>query len=254
MRGNVWDPEDSIDDPNSPYNTMLRDRARRGRPPVDQPPPPEEEWHGSPFDPAPPTQGVDPSSFLDSARGMLNRPGARAALLQFGLNLMQPPQPGQNTLAHVGSAIGAGAEAAQRGRKQEADLEREGALSEYYRSRGGAAEETAAARMLSAEARASDPTRRRLQLDPKTGRYRLMSPEVVPGPSAEESGGPFPQTVTTKRSTGDWLKRSPQFWNEVKAGLRSTDPVARRASQEAVARAKPNLVDPDALDAWLGGE
>lgn len=42
------------------------------------------------------------------------RPENKAALLQFGLTLMQPPQWGQGTGAQIASAIGAGAEAQQR--------------------------------------------------------------------------------------------------------------------------------------------
>ena len=41
-------------------------------------------------------------------------PSTQAALLQIGLNMMQPPAWGQTTAGHIGQAIGAGGEAATR--------------------------------------------------------------------------------------------------------------------------------------------
>jgi hypothetical protein len=59
-----------------------------------------------------------------------SRPENNAALINFGLNLMQPIQPGQSKLGHWAESVGAGAEASGRNvteqRKQEAeDVEQE---------------------------------------------------------------------------------------------------------------------------------
>lgn len=59
--------------------------------------------------------------------GFLENPADRAALLQIGLNLMQPIGFGQTVGGHIGQAIGAGGEAASRGEAE--DLKRQQAES-----------------------------------------------------------------------------------------------------------------------------
>lgn len=46
----------------------------------------------------------------DQWNAFLDKPGGRAALLSFGINLLQPPSFGDNPLAQVGRAIGAAGE------------------------------------------------------------------------------------------------------------------------------------------------
>src|SRR5687767_8078282 len=52
--------------------------------------------------------------FMPSVQSWFAQPQNKAALLQFGLALMQPPQWGQGPGAQIASAIGEGAEAQQR--------------------------------------------------------------------------------------------------------------------------------------------
>jgi hypothetical protein len=52
----------------------------------------------------------------------LDQPGARSALLNFGIALMQPPSFGDTPTSQIGRAVGAGAEAAGRGELQEAKV------------------------------------------------------------------------------------------------------------------------------------
>lgn len=52
-------------------------------------------------------------------RSWIDAPGNRAALLQFGISLMQPMGYGQNALGHVGQALGSAGEAVQRQRGQQ---------------------------------------------------------------------------------------------------------------------------------------
>lgn len=60
------------------------------------------------------TGQVDPAQAAGQWDDYLNRPGNRQALLQIGLQLMQPVGIGQNTGGHIAQAIGAGGEAVDR--------------------------------------------------------------------------------------------------------------------------------------------
>lgn len=66
------------------------------------------------------TGQVDPATASTQWDDYLNRPGNRQALLQMGLQLMQPTAIGQTTGGAIAQSIGAGAEAV--GRAQESDL------------------------------------------------------------------------------------------------------------------------------------
>lgn len=57
---------------------------------------------------------VEPAEAQGQWDDWLNRPGNRTALLQMGLNLMQPTAMGQTTGGHIAQAIGAGGEAVAR--------------------------------------------------------------------------------------------------------------------------------------------
>jgi hypothetical protein len=61
------------------------------------------------------TSAVDPQDAVRSQwASFLDQPGARAALLNAGIALMQPPSFGDNLASQVGRAIGAGGEAVTR--------------------------------------------------------------------------------------------------------------------------------------------
>lgn len=59
-------------------------------------------------------QKVEPAEAMGQWDDWLNRPGNRTALLQMGLNLMQPTAMGQTTGGHIAQAVGAGGEAVAR--------------------------------------------------------------------------------------------------------------------------------------------
>lgn len=85
-------------------------------------------------------------------------PANRAALLQFGLQMMQPIASGQNFLGHLGQSIGEGAAAA--GRTETADLAQRKANREDFESDSkaqlrGAQATAAEARAATAETRAA---------------------------------------------------------------------------------------------------
>jgi len=65
-------------------------------------------------------QQTDPATAGAQWDDYLNRPGNRQALMQIGLQMMQPVAMGQTVGGHIGQAIGAGGEAV--GRIEEGDL------------------------------------------------------------------------------------------------------------------------------------
>lgn len=66
------------------------------------------------------TPQVDPAVASGQWDDFLQRPGNRQALLQFGLNMMQPTAMGQTMGGHIAQSIGAAGEAV--GRAEDADL------------------------------------------------------------------------------------------------------------------------------------
>jgi hypothetical protein len=62
---------------------------------------------------------VDPAQAAGQWDDFLNRPGNRQALLQIGLNMMQPLAMGQTVGGHIGQAVGAGGEAVDRAEAQD---------------------------------------------------------------------------------------------------------------------------------------
>lgn len=69
---------------------------------------------------APQQPMVEPAQAAGQWDDFLQRPGNRQALLQIGLQMMQPTAMGQTTLGHIGQAVGAGGEAVDR--NEAADL------------------------------------------------------------------------------------------------------------------------------------
>lgn len=87
-----------------------------------------------------PPQGTDTGGLLNQWRGFLDDPAGRAALVQTGLQMLQPRAIGQSTLGHIASSIGGGGEAGERVRKTEAS-EAEAASVQSARERGVGARE-----------------------------------------------------------------------------------------------------------------
>jgi hypothetical protein len=85
-----------------------------------------------------PQQGPD-MGIANQVAGFLDQPGARAALLNFGISMMQPRGYGDTFAGQVGRSVGAGAQAAAAGEAQVANIDRTEALAEAARSRAGEA-------------------------------------------------------------------------------------------------------------------
>ena len=81
---------------------------------------------GAPGGPTPALGAPTPGAMQAPARDLnkewtdfLSVPANRSAMIQMGVNLLQPIGLGQSTVGHIGQAIGAGAEAYDRARTQE---------------------------------------------------------------------------------------------------------------------------------------
>lgn len=105
-------------------------------------------------------QGSD-TGLVERWNSWLSNPANRAALIQFGTSLTQPPSFGDNTLSQIGRAVGSAGEAAQRvqtGREKKAAQTRKlGILEKEAESKGVAREaraNAAAARAAAATAQA----------------------------------------------------------------------------------------------------
>lgn len=105
----------------------------------------------SPWTPGPAPENMLPDQGVAQQIGsFMDDPRARSALLSFGLSLMQPPSFGDNPVAQIGRAVGAGGEAAGRVQNQ-ALKEQELASKEDLRAAQG---DASVARAAAAEARA----------------------------------------------------------------------------------------------------
>lgn len=119
----------------------------------------------SPFAPGPQGFNVIPNPTPEQQgdlatrwRGFLADPESRASLMQFGLQLSQPVALGQNTLGHIGQAVGAGGEAATRVRAEdrlEAESARKERDTDSRAELRSAQADSAGARAGTAEARAN---------------------------------------------------------------------------------------------------
>lgn len=111
------------------------------------------------------TQGEDTAGLTQRWRQYLADPASRAALMQFGVSLTQPPSFGDNALSQVGRAVGDAGEAVSRteesARKQQETesksqlREAQGTLAEARANTAGARAGTEAARLDLARERLS---------------------------------------------------------------------------------------------------
>lgn len=135
--------------------------------PFDPQPQPDTPQAGLPSAP----QGAPPTT--DLAKGWSDwvaRPDNRAALMQFGIAMMQPLGLGETPLSHAASAIGQGGEAAQRVQGQEQksqELESKQSLRESQAQLAEARAATAGSRSDTSAARL-DLARERLGMQQQT--------------------------------------------------------------------------------------
>lgn len=103
-----------------------------------------------PFSPQSPAQGIGntPATTGNIAAqwsDALNDPTVRTSLLQFGLNLMQPPSWGDTAGSQIGRAIGSSGEALTRGREEDRRQQEIDSKTTLREAQAGAAEARAGA-------------------------------------------------------------------------------------------------------------
>lgn len=224
------------------------------------------------FDPVTPAQRQ--GSFLD-------RPGIRSALLQAGLQLLQPTRPGTSPAGNIASAIASGGEAFQRanaartlGRRQKAsELETESTLrnresaAKRGETRGGS---LGAPRLtLSQRMRAQSDERKEFEkfLEREADDLVASNPDFASQGAAMDFLASDAQKAATiekfKRRRGlaaeatgqntrlsaeDVKAADPLYFATLQQGLAAGDPRALSALQAL----RAGVVDPENLDALLG--
>jgi hypothetical protein len=101
--------------------------------------------------PGPDTGAGQQNSVFDRWNSWIDKPGNRAAMMQFGIAMLQPMQPGESLLSHGANALGYAGEAENRV-EQEAELRQQRESQEELR---GAQANLAGARAETAGAQAS---------------------------------------------------------------------------------------------------
>lgn len=167
-----------------------------------------------------PFAGPDPAggqSLIGQWNQALQDPTARAALLSFGLQMLQPPSPGQNALGVLGTAIGAAGETVTK----RAKIDQE--------------EEESAAKLSNAEA-ALGFNERRVQASERNAATREKALQLRAQPGA----------ISAK----DFMRQQAQTRRELQ------NIAAKQAKAYAEALQKAQYGDPDALPAdvkrWAG--
>ncbi len=127
------------------------------------------------FEPQPAQPPADPQAQQDIAgrwRGFLSDPAARTALIQFGIGMMQPIQPGQTAIGQVGQSLGGAGEAV--GRVAEQDLaQREQTSKENYRTQTGEAASVRAQAGIERATSANENSRLRMEMQQRFGAANL---------------------------------------------------------------------------------
>lgn len=152
-----------------------------------------------------PFAGVDPQAFAQVRQqwdSFLGNPQGRAALLQAGLGLMQPPSFGDTAAGQIGRAIGSAGESVSR--NEAADLKAAEATSKDE-GRQSASE----ARMMNAETRASAAEARS---GAAGSRMELQAERL--------------KNMTERSSLANKVRLSAMYQNYVKDVAKRNDPIA----------------------------
>lgn len=99
---------------------------------------------------ASPAPGFEPGKLLDGWNSWVDKPNNRAALMQFGIAMLQPMGMGENASGHFANAVGSAGEAHQRVTGQEQLARKEDTSATLREATAGAREQTANAAELRA--------------------------------------------------------------------------------------------------------
>lgn len=125
-----------------------------------------------------PAPSFDPGKLYDSWNQWIDKPNNRAALMQFGIAMLQPVGMGETGVSHFANALGYGGEAAQRVTAQQQAQERHESDIDTRETRARAAETSAGA----AETRAlyaGQNAELRAQRDQSTNLARALTAQAT---------------------------------------------------------------------------
>lgn len=94
-------------------------------------------------DTAPPAPGFSPGNLYDSWNKWIDKPNNRAALMQFGIAMLQPVGMGETGVSHFANAVGAAGQAGQRVTEQQQAQEKHESEIDTRETRARAAETSA---------------------------------------------------------------------------------------------------------------
>src|SRR5688572_16624188 len=155
----------------------------------------------------------------DRWRNWMAQPSNRAALLQFGISMMQPIGVGQSPIGHLGQAIGQGAQA--QGRQQQAEIAQETASAESARkNRGeGRAERLLDIKELDAKSKAANRGKRSLSSMFKTGESGERSRKLKFWGDQFEAAGAYDEEDQLKLwNDPAWKSKKLKMYNEMVGG------------------------------------
>lgn len=193
----------------------------------------------------------DPAPQAAAQPGFLDQPGARAALLSFGLQAMQPISAGQNALGHLGQAAGNAGESFTRtgdiARKEAKEGRDEAKLDsqlELANRKMGLQEKLAAQRMAGrgGGVAAAAPV-------PAAAPPGIVPPGSTAMPT-DIAAGP-PAMPMAKPPVSEFVQRFPKDWATLKQRAQNGSPAERSQAASALARLKTMVADPDTLDNLL---
>lgn len=218
-----------------------------------------------------PPPGFNPGNLVDSWNKWVDKPNNRAALMQFGIAMLQPVGMGETGTSHFANAIGAAGQAHQNVTKEAEEAEKSSTEAELRTSRAAAAETSAnaaetralyagenaalrkqtseatnLARSLQAQASArekyekyvNDPLRDPTQ-PPMSYEDFLRLPENVPLLGAGAGGTTSVDPAATGGASAEGMLTDPRMqtgFQNIKAAIASGDPGKVQRARAALQR------------------
>lgn len=177
----------------------------------------------------PPSGGVPNTDLIGGWNNWINKPNNRAALMQFGIAMLQPVGMGETGVSHFANAVGEAGQAHQRVTGEAQQAEKASTEAELRESRARAAEVSANA----AETRALQSgqlSEARLQNTQLTGLTRALTAQANARAKYDNFQLLNPQGSPGWMSYPDWIK-SPEGQSSLLEGGGGTGPTGTSPSE-----------------------
>lgn len=192
----------------------------------------------------------DPLPAAQQEAGLLDQPGARSALLQFGLNAMQPMVRGQTTLGHLAGAVGSGAEAYNRGAAlDEAQRQTDIKNEQNQQKIDVVKDKLTFAQRIAAQKQGRGGTQ--MAQPPEDTSHVPVGQSQPTAGNVADAGPPAPSGAQPKPPVSDFVARHPDAWATLKQRAQNGSPAERTSAADAIARLKAMVIDPQTVDQLL---